>query len=213
MTVRCWVLSLKTLRMTLATALGLCALTACLESGSETVCSGDECTQSDEPREGYPGFGTNAGNIIQPLEFIDSEGEPFGLREVYQNGQNRVLLLTTSAGWCTACIEEQASLETLYGEYNERGVEIIVTVFQNANYQPADSNYANQWKRRYRLSYPVVADTDFLMQDYYPGRDPSVTPIMLVIDVPSMTILERFVGYDDLVIRSLIDRQLTGSTQ
>ena len=144
---------------------------------------------------------------------MDSDGEPFGLQDVYRNGENKVLLLTTSAGWCTACIEEQASLETLYSDYNDRGVEIIVTVFQNANYEPADVNFANQWKRRYRLSYPVVADTDFLIQDYYPGRDPSVTPIMLVIDVPSMTILERFVGYDDLVVRSLVDRQLAGSTQ
>ena len=196
-------------------AVGICLLLSlgCLESAETPTCESDDCIRSTEDRDGYPGFGTNAGNIIRPLEFVDADGEPFGLQDVYQNGANQVLLLTTSAGWCTACIEEQAALQTLYGEYQERGVEIIVAVFQDSNYEAADVRFANQWKRRYRLTYPVVADTEFLMQDYYPGRDPSVTPIMLVIDVPTMTILERFVGYDDLVIRALIDSQLTGSSE
>lgn len=209
MKIREWKTSVKTVCFM---ALLLSAL-GCLESASEALCEGDACERSTENREGYPGFGTNSGNIIAPLEFIDPEGAPFNLREVYENGQNQILLITTSAGWCTACIEEQASLQTLYDEYRERGVEIIVSVFQKSNYEPADARFAGQWKRRYRLTYPVVADPEFIMQDYYPGRDPSVTPILLVVDVDTMTIIQRFVGYDDIVVRALIDSQLSGGSQ
>ena len=193
---------------------GLLLVLGCLEAGTASaVCEGENCERTTAAREGYPGFGTGVGNIIEPLEFVDIDGEPYNLRSVYQDGRNQVLLITTSAGWCTACIEEQSALESLYGDYNERGVEIIVAVFQKGDYSAADANFAKQWKRRYELSYPVVADPSFVMQDYYPGRDTSVTPIMLVIDVQSMTILERFVGYDDIVMRALIDDLLTRSSE
>ena len=46
------------------------------------------------------------------------------------------------------------------------------------------------------------------MQAYYPGQDASVTPILLVIDVETMTIRERYVGFDDVVVRALINNIL-----
>jgi hypothetical protein len=51
------------------------------------------------------------------------------------------------------------------------------------------------------------------MRSYYPGGDASVTPILLVIDVATMTIMERFVGFDDIVVRALVDGILSGSSQ
>ena len=69
--------------------------------------------------------------------------------------------LTTSAGWCTACIEEQAALQTLYTDYAGRGVEILVTVFQKAITNPRmqasqnsgkeDTNSPTQSSRIHRL--------------------------------------------------------------
>jgi peroxiredoxin len=185
-------------------------LSACLESVDNECVS--DCQSSGAARTGYPGFGTEVGSIIQPLEFVDSTGETYGLQDVYTQGSNRVLLLTTSAGWCTACIEEQSALQTLYGDYAGQGVEIMVTVFEKGDYEPADANFAKQWKRRYQLTYPVVADPPFIMRSYYPGGDSSVTPILLVIDVENMTIIERFVGFDDIVVRALIDGLLSGSS-
>jgi hypothetical protein len=186
-------------------------LSACLES-VDNEC-GQDCQSTETARTGYPGFGTEVGSIIEPLEFVDTTGEVYGLHDVYANGTNRVLLLTTSAGWCTAYIEEQSALQTLYTDYAGQGIEIMVTVFEKGDYEPADANFAKQWKRRYELTYPVVADPPFLMRSYYPGGDSSVTPILLVIDVASMTIIERFVGFDDIVVRALIDGILSGSSQ
>ena len=196
-------LSLK--RCVYITAAILCLLSGCLE-GADAY---DDCRVDSENRQGYPGTrGTEVGSIIAPLEFVDPNGDVYSLEEVYQTGTNRVLLLTTSAGWCTACIEEQAALQTLYTDYAGRGVEILVTVFQKGDYEPADAGFAKQWKRRYELTYPVVADPPFVMQAYYPGQDASVTPILLVIDVETMTIRERYVGFDDVVVRALINNIL-----
>jgi hypothetical protein len=78
----------------------------------------EDCEFIESERIGYPGFGTEVGSIIEPLEFLDTSGEPFGLDDVYAQGSNRVLLLTTSAGWCTACIEEQFALQALYTDYD-----------------------------------------------------------------------------------------------
>ena len=181
----------------------------CLESGERTRCTDSTCDESVESREGYPGYGFDVGDIIAPLEFVNGDGSAFSLADIYQDGSRKVLIISTSAGWCTACIEEQAALETLYGEYGDLGVEILVTVFEKASFEPADARFAEFWKRRYRLTYPVVADPEFKMQDYYPGRDSSVTPIMLIIDVSSMTILERFVGYREQAVRALLDLQLS----
>ena len=112
---------------------------------------------------------------------------------------------------CTACIEEQSALESLYGDYNEQGVEIIVAVFQKGDYSPADANFAKQWKRRYGPSSHCRRSC-FRDARLLSGRD-TIDPIMLVIDVESMTILERFVGYDDIVMRALIDGLLTRSSE
>jgi peroxiredoxin len=173
----------------------------------------EDCEFIESERIGYPGFGTEVGSIIEPLEFLDTSGEPFGLDDVYAQGSNRVLLLTTSAGWCTACIEEQSALQALYTDYDGQGVEIIVAVFEKGDYEPAGASFAKQWQRRYELTYPVVADPEFIMRSYYPGGDASVTPILLVIDVATMTIMERFVGFDDIVVRALVDGILSGSSQ
>lgn len=192
--------------------LGLCFLsTSCLDNvDNECV---QDCESNTADRTGYPGFGTEVGSIIEPLEFLDTSGEVFGLRDVFAQGANRVLLLTTSAGWCTACIEEQSALQALYTDYAGQGVEIMVTVFEKGDYEPAGANFAKQWKRRYELTYPVVADPPFVMRSYYPGGDASVTPILLVIDVATMIIMERFVGFDDTIVRALVDGILSGSSQ
>ena len=135
------------------TAAILClALSGCRE-GADALC--DDCQVDSENRQGYPGTrGTEVGSIIAPLEFVDPNGDVYSLEEVYQTGTNRVLLLTTSAGWCTACIEEQAALQTLYTDYAGRGVEILVTVFQKGDYEPADAGFAKQWKKKIRTHLP-----------------------------------------------------------
>ena len=76
-------------------------------------------------------------------------------------------LMTTSAGWCTACIEEQPKLQSLHNEFGEQGLAIMVVLFEKEDYTPADARMARIWKSRYNLDFSVVADPEFTMQPYY----------------------------------------------
>jgi len=159
-------------------------------------------------RSRYPGYGTDNGKTIAPLEFIDGNGDPFGLTNIFNDADNKVLLLTTSAGWCTACIEEQPKLQELHDEFSDQGLATMVVLFEKQDYSPADARLAASWKERYSLDFHVVADPDFVTQAYYPNGDPSVTPILLMIDVDTMTILDTMVGFDEAKVRGIIARNI-----
>ena len=159
-------------------------------------------------RANYPGYGTSAGQVIAPLTFTSGDDEPTSLADVFQVAENRILLLTTSAGWCTACIEEQPKLQALYDEYGSRGLEIMVVLFEKADSSPADARLAKSWKERYELDFRVVADPEFVMQPYYPNGDASVTTIVVMIDVDTMTILDTMVGFQEASVRAIITNKI-----
>src|SRR5689334_10748420 len=71
------------------------------------------------PRSGYPEgpYGKNEGSILENLEFVATDDSAFSLQNIYADGVNQLLLLTTAAGWCTACREEQPALQDLYDTY------------------------------------------------------------------------------------------------
>ena len=159
-------------------------------------------------RSEYPGYGTEENSVIKPLQFVDVDGNPFGLDQIFGEETNRLLLLTTSAGWCTACIEEQPTLQALHEEFGERGLHIMVTLFQTRNYEPADYRLAARWKRQYELDFTVVADLEFVTQRYYPDGDASVTPIVLLVDVDTMQIISVQTGFSESAVRGIISSRL-----
>ncbi len=196
-------------------ACALLGFSGCLEEpeadAQRTGCEetdGGECDNVTTDRTRYPGYGTNVGQVIAPLEFLGGDGEPMGLGEVFSKPENKVLLLTTSAGWCTACIEEQPKLQALHEEFSDRGLVTMVVLFEKQDYSPADARLAASWKERYALDFHVVADPDFIMRPYYPNGDPSVTPILLMVDVDTMTILDTMVGFDEAKVRAIIGKNI-----
>ncbi|MEE2786345.1 MAG: TlpA disulfide reductase family protein [Myxococcota bacterium] len=180
-------------------------------SGEETACT--DVGAGD--RSLYPGleklselYGTEAGDTIADLQFVRGDGMPFSLSEIHSDPTRKVILFTTSAGWCAACIEEQPKLQALHGEYFERGLTILVVLFEYQDYRPADAKLALQWQRRYKLDYTVVADPPFVSQPYYPNGDASATPLVLLIDVDTMEILDVSTGFNEDVVRSIIEKTL-----
>lgn len=91
-------------------------------------------------REGYPAapYGTAQNAVIENHDtFLLPDGSPWSLSNVYQDGSNRMLLISTSASWCTACIKEQPKIQALYEAYGGRGLEVLVAVFEDAQFKPA----------------------------------------------------------------------------
>ncbi|MEE2755270.1 MAG: TlpA disulfide reductase family protein [Myxococcota bacterium] len=174
---------------------------------SHCEADGGSCDELSD-RSRYPGFGTGPGAVIAPLSFVDGDGSEMNLGQIYADPTRKVLLLTTSAGWCTACIEEQPKLQQLHGEYHEQGLSVLVVLFEKQDYTPADARLARAWKARYELDFDVVADPEFIMRPFYPNGDSSSTPIILVIDVDTMTILDTMVGFQESAVRALITNNL-----
>lgn len=162
-----------------------------------------------EPRKIYPDgpYGTAIGEVIEPLSFIDERDEPYSLNNVYEDDFNQLLLVTTSAEWCTACIKEQPTLEALYTEFKPRGLEIVVTLFQDREFEPANAELSARWKDKYGLSFPVIADpTD--PSKFSPYYDVSLTPMVMLVDVSTMEIIYLTQGFDEDQVRGLINSQL-----
>lgn len=161
-------------------------------------------------RTKYPegGYGVTEGSILAPLTFTGPDG-PFSLDDhVFADGHNRVLLITTTAGWCTACKAEQPKLQALYEELSSYGFTIVAAMFEDDQYQPATPEQAASWKDRYKLGFPVVVDPatpDFQLAAYY---DRQLTPMMMVVDVDTMKILSISTGWDEQLLRSKIEGNL-----
>ena len=110
-------------------------------------------------------------------------------------------MLTTGAEWCTACIEEQPILEAFYNEYKNDGLRIVEVLFEDINYEPADSENAQNWKTANNVSYDVVADPDFSFEIY---QDRSLTPLVMLVEVNTMIILKMTSGFDETLFEALV---------
>ena len=143
----------------------------------------------------------NSGATLINHCFETSEGDYLPLADIYNDQGAQLLLITTSAGWCSACLEEQPYLQQWHTDHYEDGLRIIVTLFEDENLVPADKGYASDWKDRFDLTFPVVADPavafDALENDrtqmgwYY---NTSLAPMQMLVNAKTMQILSLDVG-------------------
>ncbi|MGK0362143.1 MAG: thiol-disulfide isomerase/thioredoxin [Bradymonadia bacterium] len=154
----------------------------------------------------YPteGLGKAEGKTLENLSF-PVRGGRLSLADIYGDASNKIMLVSTSAGWCSACIEEQPKLAALHEQYAERGLYVLVTLFETADFQPADLRLATMWKGRYDLPFTVVADPEFQFQDYY---DRDATPMTMLVDVETMLILKIATGFNETEVRAIIEAVL-----
>ena len=164
--------------------------------------------EDEDDRSLYPteNIGVNEGNVIDNLSFTKVDGSTFSLdQDVFKASEKSLLLLVTAAGWCTACREEQPALEDLYQTYKTQGLEVLVAVFEDNNYNAATPDFAGAWRDSYTLTFPVVADTEFKLGAYY---DPSLTPMAMLVDIDTMVILNIQIGAQPATLETLIQSQL-----
>lgn len=174
------------------------------------ACGGDKDGTLPLPassRVTYPAgpYGKTDGAILENLSFVTSEGQPFVLNDVFEDPNNKLLLISTSAGWCTACIEEQKAFNDRHRDWAGKGLYIMVAMFEDRDYKPAKADDAALWKRAHGLMYPVLADEPFAFEDYY---DSTLTPMNMFVDVDTMKILRITTGADISVVDAFIQSRL-----
>lgn len=190
-------------RFALPATLLLASLSGCAEDDAG-VCGAVNAV----PRASYPAgpFGNAAGDTLANLSFADPNGSAtVDFQSLRAAGDKRLLLLITSAGWCSACIEEQPELNRLYETYKDCGLEVLLTVFEDQDTNPATPALAAQWKTTYENDFPVVADAPFVLKDYY---DESYTPMVMFVDLDTMQILSISTGQVDQATEGFIRQQL-----
>ena len=172
-------------------------------SGGDDVC----LTEDLGDRSSYPAapYGTEECSVISDHSFVDGEGTAVTLGSIYADAGAKVLLLTTSAGWCPACIEEQPQLEAWHNAYGSQGLRVVGTLFADENDSPVGAEYAANWQSQYSLTFPVVADTEQVLSAYY---DSSKAPMNMIINVATMQIVRVIVGADTATVESIIEAGL-----
>ena len=178
-----------------------------LAAGCEAGGSAGICEASATPREGYPqsGFGITEGSTLENLELLSADGTPYSLEAIHRDGANRLILLTTAAEWCTACIKEQSSLQELHEKHHKNGLFVMVSVFEDGVFQRAGAANAEKWKRQFGLDFLVVADPEFKLGGYY---DRQLTPMVMLVDACNMEILSLGTGWDRDLVESIVESRL-----
>jgi len=155
-------------------------------------------------------YGTTKGAVIQNLEFLgwkqpDVAGydpakfEKVRLSDFYNpDGHTDVKLLAinASAVWCSVCRAEYQDMNdnATYATYRAKGVEMLGTLFEDNSYFPAQPSDLTNWGKvsNHAVKFPLVLDPGFKMGAYF---DSDATPLNLVIDVRTMTIVSITMGY------------------
>ena len=173
------------------------------DNGGVDVC----LNEATGDRSTYPAgpYGTSECSVIDNHSFTTADGSTLSLSDIYADADAKVLLLTTSAGWCPACIEEQPMLEAWHNTYSSQGLRVVGTLFADENDSPVGADYAANWINNYSLTFPVVADTDQVLSAYY---DASKAPMNMIVNVATMQIVRVIIGADTDAVQSIIEAGL-----
>ncbi len=153
--------------------------------------------------ENYPDgpYGVMEGSTIINHCFETSKGEYLSWADIHNDAGGKILLVTTSAGWCSACIEEQPHLEEWHVDPFDDGLRVVVTLFEDESLAASTKEYAADWVNRFNLTFPVVSDPAVEFAElgisgtqlgwYY---DTKKAPMQMIIDLKNMNIVSMDVG-------------------
>lgn len=175
---------------------------ACDGAASATCAGG---TPSVYPSGPYATDTNVVGQVLENHTFTTPDGETLSFGDLRSAGGKTLLLLSTTAGWCTACIEEQPKLKELYESYGCDGLEVMVAIFEDGFFNPANAVHASQWQQQYALNFPVVADTDNVLGTYY---DTSAAPLNMLVDLCTMEVIYSEIGFSETAVTALIESNL-----
>ena len=168
-------------------------------------CEGVSEGSSSYPGGPYASDENVEGKTLPDLTFTTPDGGTTSFSDLRSAGDKTLMLISTTAGWCTACIEEQPKLEGFYQKYGCDGLEVLVAIFEDLNFNPAQAANAKEWQTQYGLSFPVVADTDNALSDFY---DTGAAPLNMLVDLCTMEVLYSGVGFDESAVTAIIESKL-----
>ena len=187
------------------------------ESGIEdTDPTGDEDTNADPgdaPALSYPEgpYGKSNLEIIQDLAFFDPwEVKWRTFSDLHNNPAVKMVIISSSAGWCPACKTEAEHLVEYYEEFQADGLEVYFTMFEDnaGNDMVVDNEVTvagmevmNSWKALYGINYPFLIDAQKSLRDY---QIDGGVPLTMIITTDDMMIRYIDEGYSSAFIENKI---------
>jgi hypothetical protein len=170
-------------------------------------------------------YGRGLGAVIENLSFLGwrdpvrSGYDPAALELVSfadfydpSGTRTKLIVLNASAVWCSVCRAEMQDMRArdTYNTYKAKGVEIVGTLFEDADGAPAQPADLQLWgsSTAHTIAFPLLLDPGFKASVYFTS---DATPINMIIDATTMKIVFTMMGYDGSVgsgLWSLVDRAL-----
>lgn len=164
------------------------------------------------PTPAYPSgpYGHGLGAVIDNLDFIGWRDpvaanydpnllERIHLADFYDPTGTRteLLVINASAVWCVVCQGELRDMNSssTYQKFRDRKVEILGTLFEDAQSNPAKPSDLSLWgsSTARAIAFPLVLDPALKMGVYFTS---DATPLNIVVDARTMTIVDVMMGYD-----------------
>ncbi|HEY8480473.1 MAG TPA: TlpA disulfide reductase family protein [Spirillospora sp.] len=100
------------------------------------------------------------------------DGKTFRLSEL----RGKVVVVNFWASWCAPCRGEAPSLQHVYTEHKDEGVEFLGVAFKDSKPN------AEAFERKFKISYPSLFDDDGRVTLAFREVPPSAIPSTLVLD-------------------------------
>jgi thiol-disulfide isomerase/thioredoxin len=120
-----------------------------------------------------PQMGQGEGKVLP----ADVEFYPFGSKEpvTFAKFKGKAVLVNFWASWCEACMAEMPSIQRLYGELKDKGLEVVAI-----NVDDAPEKVVPTITKRLNLTFPIFTD---------PSR--KLSQIFEVVAIPFSVVADR----------------------
>ena len=122
-------------------------------------------------------------HFIESLSLIRIDekikAQNFALKDLNRNEvhledyRGKVIFLNFWTTWCPACLVEMPSMEKLYREFKNRDFIILAVDMQE------ELEQVIKFKKKFKLSFPILLDTDGVVATYY---GVTAIPVTYLID-------------------------------
>ncbi len=145
-----------------------------------------------------PSKSSHAESALQTIAFSNYY-DPTGSKGI------ELLLIDTSAVWCSACRTEHEGLPAKNNQYAPRGLRIVSTLFQDAKRNPASAKDLATWVETFKSNYAMLLDPDYQLGTYAPA---DTAPLNMVVNARTMKIEKKLLGDQESVLWPYIDESL-----
>jgi hypothetical protein len=173
-------------------------------NGTDTSGAGDSEAETEtgagEPSYPVGPYGTEVGDVVENLTFVDGDDNPVDL-EMFYGGPQRVLFLFGTGAWCGVCIDEAQALTPTLASQSDKVVPLGV-LYEDALAEPPTAAVAKGYNDAVD-AFEFVADPSQRFNDFF---DPAgALPRVLLIDTATMTLVYKAQSLDEQALQAAID--------